>query len=289
MDKNQDLEDESYLTTKTESSIELKGLEAALWYAEHRSGANRSFFVFLLSIAAILTAFTLIAFSGLLFGSSSINRSISNILNQDLLIKNKLTEVRPEMMLERIAYLSQADQSTVLYQAQNPSTEYVLRFEAVFFDKKDEVGRKHYEIWPREQKYISWSGVMLADGLDMRIENETWTLPDARKYGDWQSFLGERLSLLVSNKHIGSTVKLSQNDNLEAISFDIKNPGAYKIENVNLQIPLFNRGTLVSYYEYHIGDLAAGQSRMITLSLAGHNRSIDDFEVKPDLNIPPNL
>ena len=272
--------------------LTMKKLNFGLWYLENKKGLLISIYIILGAISVITWFIFFKAFGYyILFGMNEDSKMMEDMINNP--------GVSHEQVLKTAAHPIQIDTIDVLVNSSgsydivakitNVNRKYFSNFSYSFNIGNEIVGPFEGFILADEEKYL----ILLDQKLSKRptvvnldIEN-TWNKIDGHQISDWPAYRDNFIDFTVENKVFSNPNEsnLSEKLNLSVVEFDIKNNSAYSYYQVDLDILLYSRGSLVSVSQYSLDRFISEETRHVDITWPGKVTRADSIVVLPNVNI----
>lgn len=264
--------------------INLQRANIGLWLAENRQRIAK------------ITTICLIIISAALFIYSSYNYVIYFMTEDPDMVGSESNVVSPRNMtvnleLGAAQILASGDKYDLAIKLHNPNEKFSASFNYCWRYQGVDLDCGNGFIFPQEEKYIvrlGQVGELTVSDSSFNITGVFWQRIDSKKIPNWSVFAANRINLLISDKNFLSAEQsgLSNNLNLNSLSFSIKNQSAFSYYDLPLNILLFDAyDNLVAVHRYSLMNFLSGEQRKINLSLIGRLGKVVRIEVMPDINI----
>ncbi len=151
-------------------------------------------------------------------------------------------------------------------------------------------GKSQGFILPQESKYtLSLGNTLLSrpSKVFFVIDHIKWGRISGHNFPDWEAYKSSRLDFTVSGeKFTPANINiLSENVNLNELSFTISNNTAYNYYTVDLIILLRDNSNIVAVNRYNVDNFYNETNRNISVTWPGTINRVHNIDIIPEINI----
>lgn len=268
------------------SGLSLEEMNFGLWLSEHRPKFIKALIIFLIILSAGLFIYSSYNYVIYLMSGNPASLAITNLVNSP-------RQVAADLVIAPTQVFMTGDQADLATLITNPNAKFTATFSYCFQVAGQNVDCGQSYILPGDNKYIMALGKSLGSGAvsaTLQVSNIFWQRIDGHKIPDWAAYSQSRLNLPVSAINFSPAAQsgLSNQINLNSLTFTVANQTAYSYYQVPLDILLFNGSQLIGVNRYYLENFLTGTSRNVKLVWPGDLNGVSQTQIVPDLNILDN-
>jgi len=269
--------------------LSTKKLNLGLWYVKHIKVFFLAVVWSLVVVAAVLWSFALYLLGNYLFVDLKQDQTNLSGLSQSIDVVRYNFDANLEIL--DASAISLGDNRYDLTGELNNKNQNVWgEFNYYFLVDGRPVGNNSGFVLPNEKKFL-FSFNQTLDYPPVKVvlvlDYFGWRRIDAHSIPDWSAYAGDRLNFAIRDKNwlSGSQAGLSENLDLNQLSFSVTNQTFFAFNQAPFDIVLYNGPAIVSVNRYIVNDFKPKQTVKINLTIVGRLPNISDIVVRPDINI----
>jgi hypothetical protein len=269
------------------TGVSLEEMNFGLWLSE-----NRQRFLKILTVSLIVLTAGLFIYSSYSFIIYFMSSSGQSALTTNTMVTSP-RNVASDLVIAPVQTFPGNSNSDLAVEISNPNDKFMASFQYCFQQNGQNLFCGKSYIMPSEQKYILDLGQVITSGQDnpsFIISNIFWQRINAHKIPDWNTYATTHLNFPVNDLSFSPAAAsgLSNEEQLNSLSFSINNSTAYSYHEVPLNILFFKGSDLVGVNRYLLENFSSSDSRKIKIVWPGDLSNVSQTQIVPDVNIMDN-
>ena len=269
------------------SGVSLKKLRMGFWFVRNLPLFKKTMWILLVVVVVGVWIYAITGFGWYIFkGMKEDEKMINEMATQGVSSTQKTSN---ELTSSSVTILQHKDKYDLYAKVGNPQEHYTATFDYCFTQADEEISCQKGFIFPQENKYVLSLSQELNNrsNVGLNIKNINWNRIDYHEIRDWEEYKKERLDIEFKEAKYSSSAQNEYSDqvDLNTLTFTAINDTPYSYWEADLNIILYNTGSIVGVNTYTIDRFRSGEKRDIELVWSANINRVTDVSIIPNINI----
>jgi len=270
--------------------LSIKKLNFGLWFVESKIFFQK-FFLGLLFLIAIFSNFY--GWGHFLFYFVSGINEDKNMIYQMLKTKSITKEYTRSREPYDIDYSfikatksTQSDKYDLFAKIKNPNQDHYVNFKYCFYSGEIEISCESGFVLPEEEKFL----LSLNKDFNSKISSIKFLLKDVsftrlnkHVYPDWEEYKKNHLDFIIENIKFEPS-KLSEEEKIEVLNFDIRNNTAFNFWEVSINIVFYNGNSIIGVDQHIIDNFMSASTKNISKNYVDYFNYVNNVDIYLNIN-----